>query len=323
MLFLGIDAGGTKTQFALCDAEGRVLATHRCEGISLGALGADGMCAALTVNTEHILSMAPGTDRELGAVCFGVPCLGENRQDDETVIALVAEVFSDTQRVLVNDAEVAWAGSFALKPGINLVAGTGTIAFGCDGEGNTARCGGWHHLFSDEGSGYWLGRRTLELFCKQSDGRSTRGPLHAIIRHHFALTDDFDIIPIAENEILPHRDKVAALQLLLLEAARQGDADAIDSYRLAAHEIALNVRGIISRLNFIPPIAVSCSGGIFKVGEILTVPFHAALETAGCVFATPKSPPWCGALMLALKACGLATPPVLEKLMVQSHSIDA
>ena len=315
MLYLGIDAGGTKTQFALCDEHGHILALHRCEGISFGALGAEGMKAALAAHTLHILDSQNASLSDVAAVCFGVPCLGENREDDIAIDALTKEVFAAIPLVLVNDAEVAWAGSFALTPGINLVAGTGCIAFGRDAHGNTARSGGWHHLFSDEGSGYWLGRRTLELFCKQADQRVERGPLYNIIRTHFSLEDDFDMIPIAENHIFPKRDTVASMQLLLCKAAEEGDLTARKAYEEAAQEIAQNVRGIIGQLRFALPVPISCSGGIFKVGNMLTEPFEEAVKQAGCTLVKPKAEPWCGALMLALNACGNATTEALERLI--------
>ena len=319
MVFLGIDAGGTKTQFALCDESGRVLALHRAEGISLGALGSEGLREALAAHTACVLKMGKASFDALKAVCFGVPCLGENPADDALVHQIVKETFQEIPALLVNDAEVAWAGAFALAPGINLVAGTGCIAFGRDAGGKMARSGGWHHLFSDEGSGYWLGRRTLELFCKQADGRNDRGPLYDIVRRHFALESDFDLIPIAEKDILGKRDTVAALQLLLLEAAKQGDADAIQSYAIAAKEIALNVRGIIAQLDFKKPVEVSCSGGMFNVKEYLAEPFKKELADFSCAWVQGKAPPWCGALMLALKKGGCATEAALSRLVFEAR----
>ncbi|MFR7490817.1 MAG: BadF/BadG/BcrA/BcrD ATPase family protein [[Ruminococcus] torques] len=51
------------------------------------------------------------------------------------------------------------------------MAGTGSIAYGQNKFGTEARAGGWDDGFSDEGSCYWLGKKALELFSKESDGR--------------------------------------------------------------------------------------------------------------------------------------------------------
>ena len=69
---------------------------------------------------------------------------------------------------IVNDSVVGWAGSLGLSSGINLVAGTGSIAYGRNDAGEEARAGGWDERFSDEGSCYWLGMKSLELFQKKA-----------------------------------------------------------------------------------------------------------------------------------------------------------
>ena len=74
----------------------------------------------------------------------------------------------------MNDSVVGWAGSLGLSSGINLVAGTGSIAYGRNDAGEEARAGGWDERFSDEGSCYWLGMKSLELFSKESDGRAEK-----------------------------------------------------------------------------------------------------------------------------------------------------
>ena len=70
-----------------------------------------------------------------------------------------------------------WAGALAGEDGINIVAGTGSIAYG-EYRGRSARAGGWGELFSDEGSAYWLAREGLRLFSRMSDGRAPRGALY-------------------------------------------------------------------------------------------------------------------------------------------------
>ena len=88
-------------------------------------------------------------------------------------------------------------GILGLSSGINLVAGTGSIAYGRNDAGEEARAGGWDERFSDEGSCYWLGMKSLELFfSKESDGRAEKGALLEIFRNRFELKCDFDIIDI-------------------------------------------------------------------------------------------------------------------------------
>ena len=55
--------------------------------------------------------------------------------------------------------------------GIVAIAGTGSIAFGVDPEGNSARSGGWGYLLGDEGSAFWLGHYAVRQGIRAADGR--------------------------------------------------------------------------------------------------------------------------------------------------------
>lgn len=320
MTFLGIDAGGTKSIFSLCDETGRVLASLRRPSISLLALGEEGLREALENGTREVLSKAGlASDQPLcqviSALCYGAPCYGESIRGDAAIGKAVKDVFGDIPTLVCNDAQVAWAGSFALRPGINIVAGTGSIAFGMDTHGHTARCGGWGHFFADEGSGYWLGMRMLSLFCKEADGRLPRGALYTLIREKFGLNSDFEIVDVMLESYLPHRSQVASLQMLLLEAAKAGDENAVAAYREAGEEIAQNVRGILTQLDFAPGAEVAYSGGIFKTGGLVMESFRQSLEGLHCKVTHPLAPPWAGALMIALHTAGHATPEALNRLI--------
>ncbi|MCL2866366.1 MAG: ATPase [Clostridia bacterium] len=317
MVFLGIDGGGTKTLFTLCTQEGRVLRALRHSSISIQQCGRDGIRAELVQGLRDILSEAGDIPRDsLKAVCLGAPCWGESIPGDASIQEASLAAFGNTPVYICNDSEVACAGSFALGPGINIVAGTGTIAFGMDAQGRTARCGGWGYI-ADEGSGYWLGMRLISLFCKQADGRLPRDMLYHVVTETFGLTRDFDFIDMIIDDYMPFRDKVAGLQLLLYQAATQGDTEAILCYREAGKEIAQNAKGILSKLHIPQGACVSYSGGIFKAGALVMDSFRETLESIHCTVSLPKAPPWAGALMLALRLAGYATPQVIGRLVAE------
>ena len=316
---LGIDGGGTKTVYALCTMKGEVLFTLRGPSVSVIQYGEEGLRLALTEGLRGVQQGA-GLQREsLRAVCLGAPCWGESEVGDAIIRAVATEVFGDAPCYICNDAEIACAGSFALRPGINIVAGTGAIAFGMDSHGHTARCGGWGHYFGDEGSGYWLGMRLLSLFCKQADGRLPRQVIYGLVRERLGLKVDFEAIDLVGKTILPYREKVADLQMLLCEAAMQGDTDAIESYREAAREIALNVEGVLGALDFPEGAMVSYSGGIFKAGALIMESFCEALHARRCSVVQPLAQPWVGALMLSLRLAGRDTREALQRVMEAGH----
>ncbi len=129
-----------------------------------------------------------------------------------------------------NDMVCGWAGALAGADGINIVSGTGSIAYG-EFAGRNARAGGWGELFSDEGSSYWLAREGLRLFARMSDGRSPRGSLYEHVRRHFSLRSDLDLCAAIYGKIAAQRSQFAQLSRLVIVAAKDGDRAALGPHR--------------------------------------------------------------------------------------------
>lgn len=303
--FLGIDGGGTKTAFALADETGKIAAASATHGSSYKQYGIDDVVSHIAQTTAVCLEKAAVLPAELAGICMGMPCFGEDREGDAQLSAALREKFAPHPIYVTNDVEVGWAGSLACQPGINVVAGTGSIGFGCDPSGKTARSGGWLEFFGDEGSAYWAGRKTMELFSKQADGRLEKGPLYGLIHREFSLSDSFSFIRIMEQDYIPYREKVASLQIYLERAARAGDDAAKEIYHDAARELAMIVAGVKSQLDFNgTTLAVSCSGGLFKAGDLVMNSFKKHIEDLGGHLQAPHFSPVQGAALLAIRHFG-------------------
>jgi len=294
--YIGIDGGASKTQFALCDESGRVCAEAFSPGTSYIEKGIDAVIETLRKGLDELLA-----DTDPGSVigaCFGMPCFGEQPEADAEAAQRIQSALAPLPVHIENDVAAAWAGSLALESGIIILAGTGSMAWGRDRNGVMKRCGGWPEFFSDEGSGYWLGRRTLEIFSKQADGRLPRGKLYEIVRAHFGLSEDKELI-VKLDELGYTRKSIAALQLLLLEAAQAGDESALALYGEAAFELALIVKGLRANIELEPNSPLSYAGGLFGVGELILVPFKEAVSDLDMVFMKPALSPVLGAVLLA------------------------
>jgi N-acetylglucosamine kinase-like BadF-type ATPase len=190
----------------------------------------------------------------------------------------------------------------ALAPGINIVAGTGAIAFGKDSHSKTARSGGWSEFFGDEGSCYWMGRKVMELFSKQSDGRMPRDALYETVRRELGLKDDISFIDLIHSEYVGYRKQVASLQFLAEKAALAGSASAKALYAEAVAELLLLVTSIRNQLDFSEKsFNVSYTGGLFKAGELVIPQFSREIEKLGGVLSTPWFGPVEGAVLLAFQ----------------------
>ena len=222
---------------------------------------------------------------------------------------------------MLNDSEVAWAGSLACNPGINIVAGTGAIGFGIDSKGNTRRASGWGDLCGDEGSAYWISLKMIEAFTKQADGREERTRLYNIVRDELEIEDDFEILDIVLNKLDRRRDKIASLANLLFIAAEDDDHIAIEIYKEAAREHFLTIRALVEKMEFEEDeeILVSYSGGVFKSGKHILEPLESLIKSyrSDIKLIKPILNPGSGAALYALKLSGQNTKSVVEKLKEQ------
>lgn len=297
-IWIGIDGGGSKTSFLAINTHGERLASYTTGGIDYHQIGVDKYCSRLL---EGFSAVSAGINvKEIYGIGIGMPSYGEDGTNDRIVVNKFRSFLSDIPVAVVNDAESCWLGSLAMKPGVNVVAGTGAIAYGRDEYRSCARSGGWSELFSDEGSGYWLGRLALGLFAKQSDGRVPRSALYSLIKNELGLSHDMDLCSIARDRIFTSRKQVASIQKVLARAASEGDKSAVNLYRIAGAELAESVNAVIGKLEFRSDIIVSYSGGVFSAGEIIMKPFREALPP-NTKLMTPALPPEVGAVFAALE----------------------
>lgn len=305
MVFLGIDGGGTKTEFVLFDENGEMLSRSLQDSACHWQSGSDKLSRVLEDGVNDVLMQANKKFEDITAVGFGVAGLGEDKDKDKASIDICKNFFKDIPLVIENDVHVAYIGAFGYEPGINIVAGTGSMGFGMDDKGNVARCGGWGHEIGDEGSGYWLGKKAVEIFTKQADNRMKKSYLYEMVKEKLNLEDDFEIMTIFQDEYFMSRTKTASLQHILLDAAKAGDISAIQAYEGAAKELIMLGVAIRDSLDFKePPLKLSYTGGIFNVDEFLLSPFKNRAEDMGFTICEPMFTPIEGAVIMAAGQVG-------------------
>ena len=307
--FMGIDGGGTSTDFALFTQEGECAAT-----LSLGPCrpGKPLEGALLREGVSALLLKAGVEPHEVRAAAFGMPGYGEYGEEDTQARALAEAVCAPIPLYLCNDVEVGHAAALGLMPGISVVSGTGSIAFAKDEQGTQARAGGW---WSNLGSGWWLGRRTVDSFLKMNDGILPKTALYAIIRRAFGLKEKEDIFAYTVAHLQDDRTNLAAVQLWLNEAADAGDEEALSLYREAAEELAQLVKGCYNQLRFTGVAGVSYTGSVFKAGDKLLGPFTEALDPSRFAVRAPLYAPVAGAVLLAAsRFCPDALDAMLRKM---------
>src|SRR5690606_7780728 len=197
---------------------------------------------------------------------FGLPAYGEDSRATAALQRIPGKVLGHARYACDNDMVCGWAGSLACADGINIIAGTGSMGYGRCGQA-AARAGGWGEAFSDEGSAYWIAVQGLNAFSRMSDGRLSRGPLHAILREHFQLGgNDLDICAHVYGEGHGSRGELAQLSPLVSQAALAGDGVAASIFERAGQELAAIAEALRVALRFETgeTVPLSYSGGAFS-----------------------------------------------------------
>lgn len=314
-LYLGIDGGGTKTAYALCDCSGKILIRKEGGTAHLKQVEPDKIAEEMK---QTILSMLDEINANLSDIRYtfaGIPGFDEFPEIPTIFHKILKDILGTENFKLGNDCISGWAGSQAGKPGVNMVLGTGAIAYGIDYMGNEARASGWGPICGDEASAYWIGQQAIHLFCKQSDGRVNKSYLYEIMKSEFNIENDFDFIQkvIDMNE---DRKCIAEISVLLSKAAVKGDESALNIIQEAAEEVASAIIAVVKKLKFSKDdkIYYSYSGGVFKMGKILTDRIE---EKLGDEFIKVESilEPVSGSCLMAMKNDGVdITDHIIENL---------
>ena len=313
--YAGIDGGGTKTAVCVASTDNSLLRYSNTAGSSWREHGVWKVAQNLKEAVNSLIGDEYGL---IDGIAMGLPCHGESAEGDVVLERAVREAFSGIPIYFTNDVEVGWAGSMALGPGINIVAGTGSIAYGKDNHGNTARSGGWSEFFGDEGSCYWMGRKVMELFSKQSDGRLTKDELYSTVFRELNLKDDFSFIDLIHSKYISYREQVASLQFLAEKAAFAGSLSAKTLYKEAVRELLLLITAVLNKLNFSEEKwNVSYSGGLFKAGDLVLPQFMKEIEEKGGRLVKPRFAPVEGAVLLAFQHFNPDGLPQIQQIMTE------
>ncbi len=307
-LYLGVDGGGSKTALAVIDSEGTLRATHVAPGAYWLSLGLDALSNLLVTAVNAILKKTQLASGDVDFAFFGLSGHGEHSTLLDALNRVPEQWMPAGKFLCGNDMICGWAGSFGCRDGINVVSGTGSICYG-ERQGRSARSGGWGEIFGDEGSGYWIAARGLNLFARMSDGRTPAGPLQALVKQRLQITHDLDLCAHVYNRLKAERPRIAQLCRIVFEASTAGDAQATAILSQAADELVRMVDTTRRQLGFEQreTVPVSCSGGVFAdPGRVLLDHFRVKLqaEKARYQLCEPAFSPAIGAALYAAKCDG-------------------
>lgn len=298
-LVLGIDGGGTKTLAAVLDVGARRVCLGHAGPSNEDSVGAEAAVEALLQAAREAVGAAGVQLDSIDAAVLAVA------GTDTDAIARHLHQQVDGGWTVVNDVVGAWATATGARPGVGAISGTGSNVLGVGRDGRTWRAGGWGHVLGDEGSGYWIGLRSISAALRDRDGSGRRTKLTEAALRFFEVSSIEALASLVYSKPLS-KSEIASFAVETAKAADGGDAVAIALYALGASELGSQIAAVIAETGLEGQFPVGLIGSAFKAGEVFVGPLRKAVESAApaAIVSVVEAPPVSGSLMLALSACG-------------------
>jgi glucosamine kinase len=275
--YLGIDGGGTKTTCAVGD-ESQVLATATAGPSNIVRVGEARARESLHQAARQACAAASITPQQVACTCVG----GSGAVHPElakTVRRILAEILL-TPIDVVGDMEIGLEAAFGTGPGIIVIAGTGSIAYGRNAKGNTARAGGWGFAIGDEGSAHWIGRSAVSALLRASDrihdpAKNSHTGLITALCQAWEVNSLTELARVANS--IPPPDFAALFPIV----AASKDALAREVLCRAGRELAQIASVACERLfpaKEISTVPVAMTGGVFRHSAITKDDFYNELR---------------------------------------------
>ncbi len=300
---LGIDGGQSSTTALIGDEFGRVLGMGRagpCNHIATG----EGKMKFVDAIEGCLRAASAQADLDLSSIRFASACLGFSGgpADKESILR---EMIATEQMLVTHDALIALSGASAGQPGLIAIAGTGSIAFGRNASGKTARAAGWGYIFGDEGSGFYITRQALRAALRSEEGWGPSTSLRSVLLDATGATNVDQLLHRLYTPEFP-RSRIAGLAKLVDQAAENGDAAARNILTEAAQQLAIIAAADRGQWFTLGEAArVRYVGGVFR-SRLLLERFRMLVEMEeGNQVSPPAYGPAAGALLEAYRISGI------------------
>lgn len=258
MKILGVDSGATKTKSIVVDLE------YNLVGLGTGGpgnyhyVGVERARENIKETIDKAMADAQVEPEDIPYGGFGVGALDSNG-DWEVISGFLEDIGYPKERYITNDVVISHYAVNGAEPGVTVVAGTGSIAYGTDQNGESCRVGGWGWVIGDEGSGAYAAVRGLQEASRAWDGRGESTILTELASEHFDLEVPREVISKVQESDLP--EDVASFAVCVAEAATRGDEVAMRIIDEGCEELATLASTAVERLGMESPVRVGSVGG--------------------------------------------------------------
>lgn len=270
-LYLGVDAGGTKTECAVSNGA-ELLGQAIGPTCKLAYVGKQKGRENLQRVMEQAAESARILVHDVQHVCIGMS--GASLPDTVTwAQETVRELIPQATIYVAGDHLIAHRAAFGTAHGVLVISGTGSIAFGRNQGGETARSGGWGPAISDEGSAFWVGREAVAAALRSYD-HGVKNGLLPLIAELWSVAPE-EVVRMA-NSAEPRFPELAGA---ISAAAEKGDPTAREITERAGAALAGLAGAVIERLwpkGGVVPVALA--GGVLQNSAIVRQAFRSAIK---------------------------------------------
>lgn len=259
---IGVDGGGTHARAVILDERGREVGRAEAPG-ALVSLRAPEAAAEAVAQAVRAAAEAGGVELPGGVLWAGLA--GAGHEASRLGVERVLSAAGLARRVHVGtDVEAAFHAAFPEGPGLMLIAGTGSIAWGRGPSGEMCRIGGWGQQLGDEGSGYAIGLKALRAIARAEDGRIAPTTLTDEILRALRLDASVELIPWVASA---SKAQVAALVPIVARCAEGGDRAAREILDDAMAHLEAHVSALLHRTGpWASRPGLLLSGGVIAPG---------------------------------------------------------
>lgn len=302
--FLGVDGGKSSTTALIGDANARVIGYGRGGPSNHVEEAGEGRAKLIGAIHDCVSAACAQAGLDFETVRFDSACLGFSGGpvDKEPILR---DILRADRMTVCDDALIALVGATGGEPGLAVIAGTGSIAFGRNSAGKTARAGGWGYIFGDEGSAFDIAREALRAALRFEEGWGPPTVLRGVLLEETGARDANEMLHRFYTAAFP-RPRIASLSKAVDRAALSGDAAAIRILETAAQQLAMFAGAVRNQLFLPGDVArVGYIGGVFRSGRVLER-FRVLVELeAGNKVGAPVFGPAAGALIEAYRTAGV------------------
>lgn len=243
-IYLGVDAGGSKTHAVITDAHGRVLGKG-VSGNGNHQLGKDRAERNIRQACEDALKEAGLTQEEIKIAYFGLA--GADREPDYVILKPMIASLGFKRHYITCDTIIGMRAGTSQFNGAAIICGNGFNSAARNTKGDELQYGGFGFSFGDGfAGGSGLSTLAFRAMIRAWDERGPKTMLTDLVMEH--MQGD-SVEALYEDVLYERRDVPSDLVKTLFTAASQGDQVAIDILEREGAEMGNAVTALIRRLN--------------------------------------------------------------------------